>query len=477
MTENAGTKEVMKRDPIYELLSTYKSAIKNVLPKHLTPERILRVAYTAIHRTPKLRECTHESIINAVLEISMLGLDIGRTAHIVPFGKEATFICDYKGFIDLAHRSDRIEAFTFKPVYEQDDFEYMEGTSRYIKHKPYRGIDRGELVAAYSIVFFKHGGYDFDVVEAPDIAATKRFSPGAKRSDSPWNKKDLEWTMWCKTAVRRLAKRVPQSPELQRAAYLEELAEAGLKQDIHHVSKTIDIEPMPEAADLSAAIKDKSFKPIEETAPVVEKEENQPTEETPTDTAATKEAATDDQEKVKEKPTPKTWGDWRSQWINKKEAGFSTYFHKNKDAFDIAPTELQEEARVKWLKLYPETPWPLAPAVEDTLLDEIAKFPENLRNQATVALGFETLGRGLNEPEQKELLEKCQELEALGKMSPEGQELSAVNKEINKYPMQRVDEAQKNCKLPTNRVLGLDESNSLLAECARLTKGGAEDLS
>ena len=237
MNKEAG-KEVMKRDPIYELLTTYKTAIRNVLPKHLTPERILRIAYTAIYRSPKLRECTHESIINAVLEISMLGLDIGRTAHIVPFCKEATFICDYKGFIDLAHRSERIEAFTFKPVYEADDFQYEEGTSRYIKHKPFRGVDRGPLTAAYSIVFFKHGGFDFEVVEEPDIQATKRFSPGAKRSDSPWNKKDLEWTMWCKTAVRRLAKRVPQSPELQRAAYLEELAEAGLKQDIHHVSKT-----------------------------------------------------------------------------------------------------------------------------------------------------------------------------------------------------------------------------------------------
>jgi len=344
MTENAG-KEVMKRDPIYELLTTYKSAIKNVLPKHLTPERILRVAYTAIHRTPKLRECTHESLINAVMEISMLGLDIGRTAHIVPFGREATFICDYKGFIDLAHRSDRIEAFTFKPVYEQDDFEYMEGTSRYIKHKPFRGVDRGDLVAAYSIVFFKHGGYDFDVVEAPDIAATKKMSPGAKRSDSTWNKPDLEWTMWCKTAVRRLAKRVPQSPELQRAAYLEGLAEAGLKQDIHHVSKAIDIEPMPGASDLSAAIKDK----------VEQKEEKPSTSEKPEPASVEHEATDQEPEKVEETITP----DFRSEWIKLKGPGFSTYFYKNRARFETAPPELKEEARAKWLKLYPETPWPL----------------------------------------------------------------------------------------------------------------------
>ena len=133
------------------------------------------------------------------------------------------------------------------------------------------------------------------------------------------------------------------------------------------------------------------------------------------------------QEKVEQKTTPETWGDWRKEWINKKEAGFSTYFHKNKEAFDIAPTKLQEEARVKWLKLYPETPWPLAPAVEES-----------------------------------------------EELSPEGEELKATNIEINKYPKPRVLEAMENVELPPNRVLSLDESNILLAECKRLTDGGGD---
>lgn len=112
---------------------------------------------------------------------------------------------------------------------------------------------------------------------------------------------------------------------------------------------------------------------------------------------------------------------------------------------------------------------------EDALLDEIAWFPESMRNQATVALNFEGLGRPLNGRELKEMLEKCQELKGLSEMSPEGQELSAVNAEINNYPGPTVDTAQKNLELPNNRPLSLDESNLLLAECVRLTKPG-EDL-
>jgi len=223
-----------KEDPVYQMLSNYKSAIASVLPKHMTPEKMLRTAYTVIHRTPKLKSCTPVSLINGILEISMLGLDIGRTAHLVPFKNEAVVIPDYKGLIELAHRSNQINSFVLKPVYENDDFDYREGTDRYIKHKP-ATENRGRLIAAYAIVNFRHGGFDFEVVHQEDIEAVKKVAPGAKSKDSPWNKPDQEKYMWMKTAARIISKRIPQSPELQKAAYLEELVEAGLQQNISHV--------------------------------------------------------------------------------------------------------------------------------------------------------------------------------------------------------------------------------------------------
>ena len=221
-----------QNDPIYKLLANYKPAIESVLPKHLTPEKMLRIAFNVIHRTPKLKECTPVSLINAVMEISILGLEIGRTAHIIPFKKEAVVIVDYKGMIELAHRSEKVVNVVLKPVYENDSFDYIEGTNRYIKHKPTKE-DRGELVAAYAIVNYI-GGYDFEIVLPEDIEATKKRAPGAKKADSPWNTEDA-WTMWTKTALRRLAKRIPQSPDLQRVAHLEGLVEAGLKQNISRV--------------------------------------------------------------------------------------------------------------------------------------------------------------------------------------------------------------------------------------------------
>jgi len=249
------------QDPIYRLLAANQKAIANVLPKHLTPERMLRLSYETIRRTPKLRKCSSASIVNGIIEISMLGLDIGRNAHLVPFKDTAVVILDYKGMIELAHRSGQINSVPFNPVYENDYFEYQEGTDRYIKHKP-TPQNRGKLIAAYAIANFKHGGFDFVVVHPVDIEAVKRVAPGANFKDSPWNNPDQEWTMWCKTAVRRLAKRIPQSPELSRAIELEDLVEAGIAQPISHIEGTVDMEIEADPAE-TKTVKPKTLEEIQ----------------------------------------------------------------------------------------------------------------------------------------------------------------------------------------------------------------------
>lgn len=246
-------KAVAHSDPIVNLLAQYKGAIKSVLPKHLTPERVMRIAYNAVQRTPKLRECTHTSLINSIIEVSKRGLEIGYTAHIIPYGKEAVFIADYKGFIDLAHRSGQINSFSFHPVYTKDDFHYRYGTDPHIDHHPYRDEDRGDLIAAYAVVHFKHGGFDFEVIEKADAEAIKKRSPGARTKDSPWNNED-QWTMWCKSAVRRLAKRVPQSPDLQKVAYLDEMAEAGMKQEFEDAIEAEFAEAPPPTEEIEKTI-------------------------------------------------------------------------------------------------------------------------------------------------------------------------------------------------------------------------------
>ncbi len=62
------------------------------------------------------------------------------------------------------------------------------------------------------------------------------------------------------------------------------------------------------------------------------------------------------------------WNDFRTRYINLKGPGFSTFVFQNIDLFRHCPKDLQMEAIEKWVKLYPNQPWPLsgpqAPAPE-----------------------------------------------------------------------------------------------------------------
>src|SRR5436190_12140398 len=92
----------------WTLLQEMKPAIAAVLPKHLTPERMAMIAFTAMRRTPKLMLCTKESIIGAIMTAAMLGLEpSGPLGHgaLIPYGTECQFQPMYQGLLDLARRS------------------------------------------------------------------------------------------------------------------------------------------------------------------------------------------------------------------------------------------------------------------------------------------------------------------------------------------------------------------------------------
>ena len=66
------------------------------------------------------------------------------------------------------------------------------------------------------------------------------------------------------------------------------------------------------------------------------------------------------------------WNDFRSRYINLKGPGFSTFVFQNIESFRQCPQELKMEATEKWVKLYPNQPWPLADPPETPATDKSA---------------------------------------------------------------------------------------------------------
>lgn len=207
-----------------------KANLQMALPKHMNADRMVRVALTAISRTPKLMDCTPESLALALLTASQLGLEPnGRDAHLIPYGTQCQLIVDYKGLIQLAYRSGMVDGITARAVYSKDRFEFEFGSNERLLHVPCEDDDPGELRYAWAMVRFKDGSSKFVVLFKRDVERRRRASRAADKQDSPWVK--YPEAMWAKSAVRELAKWMPQTPEyatFHKAVEADESAESGI---------------------------------------------------------------------------------------------------------------------------------------------------------------------------------------------------------------------------------------------------------
>jgi len=236
---------IANQKSVTSLLEKMKPEISRCLPKHLTPERMSRIAITELRKNPKLQECDPLSFIAAIMQASQLGLEPGilGSCYLIPFnnsstGKvECTFMPGYRGFIDLARRSGQITSLVSRAVYSNDEFCYEFGLKEDIKHKPSMG-DRGELIAVYAVAMLKDGGHQFDVMSRKEVDAIRNQSKS--KNHGPWVTHYEE--MAKKTVLKRLFKWLPCSVEMQKAVSLDELQEVG-KQDIKQAaSEEFDID-------------------------------------------------------------------------------------------------------------------------------------------------------------------------------------------------------------------------------------------
>jgi recombination protein RecT len=234
------TTQVAPRQPqpiatIRKLLESSRDEIARALPSFLTPDRVIRVSLTLIQQGEGLIDCDPLSLVGAIMQAGSLGLELDPLlgqASLVPFWnnkrnkQEAKLMIGYKGFIALAHRSGRVERFGAHVVHAGDAFECAYGSERFLRHAP-NFAEPGEPKLVYAEIATREGGYDFEVMTWPEILHfQKRFGHYAsgkakgQRKEGPW------WTdlpeMAKKTCIKRLAKRVPISIDLQRATSLDE---------------------------------------------------------------------------------------------------------------------------------------------------------------------------------------------------------------------------------------------------------------
>ncbi len=228
-------KQAKPIDTVREVFEKMKPQFAMALPKHITPDRMVRVALTAIQNTPKLLECDKQSLYSAVMRSAQLGLEpdgvLGQ-AYLIPFAGKVQFIVGYKGLIDLARRSGEVSNIIAKEVCANDIFKITWHDEIPFRHEqPSSGV-RGDVIGFWALARFKDGGFHWDYMTIDEIRTVRDQSSGwqsakkyNKTAESPWEKHFNE--MAKKTVIRRIAKYLPMS--VQKAAAVEDLIDAGKK--------------------------------------------------------------------------------------------------------------------------------------------------------------------------------------------------------------------------------------------------------
>lgn len=224
-----------------DLLEASKARIAAVIPKHLNPDRLIKVALVAVSKdkSGKLAQCTPESVLGAVMQAAELGLEIGGSlgdAYLVPYKRswkddrgnwqssfEAQCIVGYRGMINLARRSGEISSVSAHVVHENDKFRIVYGLEERLEHEPVWSEDPGRVVAAYAVCRFKDGSTQVEVMTLRQLLEVRDRPRPGQRAPRPGEAREVEgpWAtdfeeMCRKTVVRRLSKYLPLSPEYRQ---------------------------------------------------------------------------------------------------------------------------------------------------------------------------------------------------------------------------------------------------------------------
>lgn len=246
-----------KQQNLKELFEKSKGAIAAVLPKHVTADRLMKIALSLTSKDGNLLACNQMSVLRCVVGAASVGLEVGGLlgeAYLVPFKGECTLIIGYKGLIKLARQSGEIKSIRARVVYKADEFQVEYGLRETITHKPNlesQDLKDEDIVAVYAIAEYKDGEPQFEVMTRAQVDKIRGRSASA--NSGPWVTDYAE--MAKKTVIRRLSKVMPLSPE-KAQAYTQAIAHENAS-DNGEKSPIIDVPFMGDEEPVSEAPKDR----------------------------------------------------------------------------------------------------------------------------------------------------------------------------------------------------------------------------
>ena len=236
------------------------------LPPQIPVEKFIRTTLTAVQMNPDLLTADRRSLLGACMKAAQDGLLLdGREAAPVIFntkeGKKVQYMPMVGGILKKIRNSGELASISAQVVYDKDSFEYELGDNESITHKPFLGEDRGKQIAVYAVAKTKDGAIYREVMSVADVEKVRAASRAGKFG--PW----VDWwdEMAKKTVIRRMAKRLPSSADVDQVFEADNEASGFVQVER---KETINITPAPEEqkapiARLKRSIADRASEVIE----------------------------------------------------------------------------------------------------------------------------------------------------------------------------------------------------------------------
>ena len=215
------------------------------LPPQIPVEKFIRTTLTAVQMNPELLGADRRSLLGACMKAAQDGLLLdGREAAPVIFrtkeGPKVQYMPMVGGILKKIRNSGELASISAHVAYDKDHFEYELGDNESITHKPFLGEDRGKPIAVYAVAKTKDGAIYREVMSVADVDKVRQASRA--KDAGPW----VQWwdEMAKKTVIRRMAKRLPSSADVDQVLQSDNEASGFVQIERR---EAVNITPVPEA--------------------------------------------------------------------------------------------------------------------------------------------------------------------------------------------------------------------------------------
>lgn len=223
-------------------LKVHEDDIKAMI-QGMTVDQFFGLIKRACIANPDLLRADRLSLIQSALECANDGLK--------PDGREGAFVCFntkvmengkwihivkvqwmpmIRGIIKKILNVGTVKSVKAEPIYSKDHFErWADDDGEHINFRPARG-DRGEIESYFAAIWMKDSVVFVEEMTLEEIAKVKAASKAGDNEKGPW----MQWEgeMSKKTVIKRLAKRVPLSSEVERLFERDDERHVAMMRDV-----------------------------------------------------------------------------------------------------------------------------------------------------------------------------------------------------------------------------------------------------